>query len=258
MILHIPHASRIIPPDVRPTLRLTDALLDLELLRITDAWTDELFMAAAGSGCEAVVYHISRLVVDPERFENDDQEPMAKKGMGAVYMKTSGGRPLRAAPKPGERKALLERFYRPHHSALEQAAEREMAKKGRALIVDCHSFPAKPLPYERDGLKSRPEICIGTDKFHTPKLLRAASIRLFKEQGYVVKENNPFSGALVPKSWWHSDRSVRSIMIEVRRDLYMNETTGERLPGFSALRDDLRAVLEALGKVVQDEQPVPG
>lgn len=257
MILHIPHASRIIPPDVRPTLRLTDALLDLELLRITDAWTDELFMAAAGSGCEAVVYHISRLVVDPERFEKDDEEPMAKKGMGAVYMKTSGGRTLRAALKDGERKALLERFYRPHHSALEQAVEREMAKKGRALIVDCHSFPTRPLPFE-DAYRLRPEICVGIDDYHTPPWFGAACIRLFEEKGYGVEPNTPFSGSFVPSRWLGSEPSVHSIMIEVRRDLYMNETTGERLPGFSALRDDLRAVLGALGKVVQDEQPVPG
>ena len=38
-------------------------------------------------------------------------------------------------------------------------------------------------------------------------------------------------------------------MIEVRRDLYMDENTGERLPRFDALKGDLREILDELGKV---------
>lgn len=257
MILHVPHSSRVIPPDLRPTLRLSDADLARELLRMTDAWTDELFPAALGSGREAVVFPVSRLVVDPERFEKDDQEPMALKGMGAVYMKTSDGTPLRHDLSARERSALILRFYRVHHDKLEEAVEQELLKQGRALIVDCHSFPTRPLPFEDPALL-RPEICVGIDGYHTPPWLGAACIRLFEEKGYEVAPNTPFSGSLVPSRWFGSEPAVHSIMIEVRRDLSMDENTGERLPGFSALRDDLRAVLGALGNVVQDEQPVPG
>jgi hypothetical protein len=34
-------------------------------------------------------------VVDVERFKSDDQEPCAQVGMGAVYVKTTKGTPLR-------------------------------------------------------------------------------------------------------------------------------------------------------------------
>lgn len=246
MILHIPHSSRVIPPDVRPTLCLTDAVLDLELLHMTDAWTDELFIPAAGCGCEAVVFPVSRLVVDPERFENDDQEPMALKGMGAVYIKTSDGTQLRKEHLAGEREALLERFYRPHHRALEAAADGELKRKGGALIIDCHSFPRRPLPFEDPALR-RPEICVGTDDYHTPPRLGAECVRLFKEKGYDVERNTPFSGSLVPSRWYGSEPLVHSIMIEVRRDLYMDENTGERLPRFDAIRGDLLGILAELG-----------
>ena len=43
-----------------------------------------------------VVFPVSRLVVDPERFLYDAHEPMAARGMGAVYEQTADLRPLRA------------------------------------------------------------------------------------------------------------------------------------------------------------------
>jgi len=63
------------------------------------------------------------MVVDPERFENDKDEEMAKKGMGAIYTKTSDGWNLRMKPGKKEREELLKRFYRPYHQAMEQEVE---------------------------------------------------------------------------------------------------------------------------------------
>ena len=85
MILHIPHSSQHIPEDVRPVILLDDMELREELIRMTDAYTDELFMFP---GNVSVVFPISRLAVDPERFVDDAQEPMAEKGMGVIYTKT--------------------------------------------------------------------------------------------------------------------------------------------------------------------------
>ena len=246
MILHIPHASRLIPADVRRTLLPGDEELHLELTRMTDAWTDELFLPAAGDGDSAVVFPVSRLVVDPERFEDDALEPMAGVGMGAIYVSTSHGAPLRAPLPDRERQALLNHFYRPHHRALEEAVARELGRTGTALIVDCHSFPSSPLPYERDRTLRRSEICIGTDAFHTPAELRRAATLLFERLGHEVALDTPFSGSIVPQRWYRSDPAVQSIMIEVRRDLFMDERSGERLPGFDSIRHALGRALSAL------------
>ena len=255
MILHIAHASRLIPADVRRTLLLDDEELDRELTRMTDAWTDELFQPAAGDSDAAVVFPVSRLVVDPERFEDDALEPMAGVGMGAVYVSTSHGAPLRASLPDGERQALLDRFYRPHHRALEEAVGRELARTGGALIVDCHSFPSSPLPYETDQDKHRPGICIGTDAFHTPAELRRAATLLFDSLGHEVALNTPFSGSIVPQRWYRSDPAVRSIMIEVRRDLFMDERSGEQLPGFDSFRHALECALSALASQWKNRTP---
>lgn len=42
-IIHIPHASRYIPDDVREFICLDEKSLEAELDRLTDHYTDELF-----------------------------------------------------------------------------------------------------------------------------------------------------------------------------------------------------------------------
>jgi N-formylglutamate amidohydrolase len=90
LVLHIPHSSTVIPDAVRPTLLLTEAEIQQELLRMTDAHTEELFRCV---GVASVRFPVSRIVVDPERFENDADEVMSKVGMGVVYTRTSDGKP---------------------------------------------------------------------------------------------------------------------------------------------------------------------
>ena len=74
---------------------------------MTDWFVDELFSSIQDVGGISVVYNVSRLVVDPERFENDTEEIMSSKGMGVIYTKTSDGEKLRSnVPPEQERKNL--------------------------------------------------------------------------------------------------------------------------------------------------------
>ncbi len=237
IVLHIPHAGTEIPEDVRESFVIDDAQLELELLRMTDHFTDELFLVSLDVAT-AVVYPVSRLVCDPERFPGDAEEAMAARGMGVIYTRRHDLGLLRKRPTPSEREALLDRYYRPHHKSLEEAVGASLAAHGRCLVIDCHSFPGTPLAYETDP--ARPDICIGLDEFHTPRELRDAAVGTFKAAGLEVAENRPFAGALVPASRYKKDRSVAAVMIEVNRSLYMDEETGERGPRFL----DIRTLLE--------------
>src|SRR3954462_3005611 len=145
---------------------------------MTDAYTDELFGGAL-PGVPAAVFPVSRLVVDPERFDDDSVEPMAELGMGGVYERSSTGTRLRAAPTDDERAALLDRFYHPHHDRLTALVAAALRADGRCLVLDGHSFPSTPLPYEPDQDPDRPDICIGTDDFHPPEPLRDKAIDAF-------------------------------------------------------------------------------
>lgn len=211
---------------------------------MTDWFTDEIF--GGMENCADVIFPISRLVVDPERFENDDDEPMSAQGMGVVYELTSSQQRLRIKPSAADRRALMNAFYHPHHLLLSTLTDKAIEAHGHCLILDGHSFPSSPLPYEMDQSLDRPDICIGSDDFHTPGFLLNAAVDLFEEAGFDVAVNRPFSGALVPLGHFQSDKRVSALMIEVRRDLYMNESTAEKHSGFDATRRRIRLVLSEL------------
>ena len=226
IILHIPHASIVLPTDAE--FLLGQEALAYEVDAMTDHHTDQLFDLPGARRC---VFPVSRLVVDPERFIEDSMESV---GMGVVYTHTSSGKPLRQISLE-QRQHLIDEYYHPHHQQLTTMASEALSIHGRCLIIDCHSFPAKPLEYETDPY--RPDVCIGTDAFHTRPELEASLVNSFQEYGYSVAINSPFAGSLVPMDFYKKDRQVQSIMVELNRGLY---STPDK---FSKLQTHLKQVL---------------
>lgn len=239
VIFHVPHDSTQIPDEVRHQFVLDDAALAEELIKMTDHLTQELFTDQIPQA-QVIRAPVSRLVVDVERFTDDQSEPMSGRGMGVVYMQNADRGPLRGPISSAVRRSLIDKYYRPHHESLTRATQHILGTFGRVLLVDAHSFASRALPYELDQGADRPEICIGTDSFHTPKALEAALVRAFTENHFTVKVNSPFAGALVPMSFYGKDRNVSAAMIEVRRDLYLDESSGKRNAGFSRIAHRLR------------------
>ena len=248
VVVHIPHASLVVPSEVAAGLLLTPEELRHELLVMTDRYTDELF-GLPSSLATTIAFPVSRLVVDPERFTDDDSEPMARKGMGVVYELTAAGRPLRQPPSAEHRGHMVARFYGPHHAALTTAVQAALAAHGTCLLLDGHSFPTRPLVYEDDQEPDRPDICIGTDASHTPAWLRDVAVQVFERLGWRVAVDRPFAGALVPMRFYRKDLRVSAVMIEVRRGLYMDEGSGARLPGFDEVRKRIASALGAIAGV---------
>jgi N-formylglutamate deformylase len=245
IIFHIPHSSTTISPEDRAGIFLDDRALNRELLRMTDRYVQDILRPVYGPRDSFVLFPWSRLVVDVERFRDDADEPMAGRGMGAVYARTSDGHPLRAVSPDGVpvgREELLLRHYDPHHHLLEKTVSHSLMGQGAALLLDCHSFPSRPLPCDLVQARHRPEVCIGTDGFHTPLWLVDTLVHAFRQEGLSVALNRPYTGTLVPLGYWKKDPRVLSAMIELRRDLYMDETTGEPW--------NLAAMTRVMGRVV--------
>lgn len=249
LVVHVPHSSTNIPPDIRQTLCLDDHELQRELLCMTDWYTDRLFDEVVELGGTLFVNRVSRLAVDPERFPDDNQEVMATKGMGAVYTTTADGRALRHLVSPEERTRLLDTYFHPYAKAFADVVARVLDRHGRCVILDGHSFPSAPLPYELDQQTERPHICLGTDDFHTPELLVRSIQALCAAQGLRVEQNRPFAGTYVPLRYWRTDPRVRSMMMEIRRDLYMDEQTGAETPGLPRMRELLLSVMQQIKTV---------
>ncbi|MFI9249989.1 N-formylglutamate amidohydrolase [Streptomyces sp. NPDC053069] len=245
VLLHVPHSARTIPADVRAGIVLDDAALERELDHITDAHTAELAeraAALAGVAPWRFVNRLSRLVVDPERFP-DEREEMTAVGMGAVYTRTTHRAELRPAgtdPEP-----LLARYFRPYARAMTEAVAERLAATGRAVVIDVHSYPSEPLPYELHGAGPRPPVCLGTDTFHTPPELTEAARRAFAVCGGTGLDA-PFAGTYVPLAFHGLDARVTALMVEIRRDTYMTEPGGPAGPGLEPLAKALSELINAI------------
>ena len=242
ILINVPHASTLIPPE--ETAHFVTPNLKREIAVMTDWFCDDLY----DTGHTMLRFPVSRLICDPERFHNDSEEIMSSVGMGAIYTNCSDGTPLKSVT-PEYRELLLRRYYDPYHAAFENAVKEKLEAHGKCLIIDGHSFPAKPLPYELDQNPPRPDICIGTDDYHTPQKLASALATAFTAKGYTVALNRPFSGSIVPLKYYLKDKRVMSVMIELNRGLYLNEGY-DKSEGYKRVKDDIRAVIENLANKV--------
>jgi N-formylglutamate deformylase len=247
VVVHVPHASTWIPPDVRTDLEVGDDRLASELLRLTDHRTDVLTDGVVRCGASRIVNRVSRLVVDPERLP-DDREELAARGMGAVYTHGADGRRLRR-PDGAAFEDLLARFHRPYAAAVAALVGEVVEDHGRCTIVDVHSYPTRQLPYElHDG--PRPPLCIGTDPLHTPPWLRHTITDVARTHGIEVGFDTPFAGTYVPLDRFGTDPRVTSVMLELRRDGYLDEDTAQPHAGEPAIR----AFVEDAVAAVADHQ----
>lgn len=222
LILHIPHSSSFIPS--KEGFLLDDQNIEKEILKITDWHTDDLFSSEED---DMIVAPFSRIFSDPERFTDDAQEVMAQYGMGVLYEKTDDGKPMRKV-SPELKEKILEKFYWSHHKKLEAAVQQQLDGHGQALILDCHSYPSIPFTRDLDQTPERPDFNIGTDPFHTPPELIALSREFFESRGYSLGVNWPYKGALVPLTYYGKDKRVHSLMLEINRNLYLQEPSNER------------------------------
>ena len=101
---------------------------------------------------------------------------MANKGKGVCYTSTSFGSHLRDVDDK-EKEYIKSTYYDSHHKRLEEMVDVKLKQYKAALIIDCHSFSNLPLPHEESQL--RPDICIGSDDFHTPPELMASNSKSF-------------------------------------------------------------------------------
>jgi N-formylglutamate deformylase len=222
LILHIPHSSIVIPS--KEGYCVQDDILDQEILKLTDWYTDDLFENDIDLSCKAA---FSRIFCDTERFSEDSKEVMAQFGMGVLYEKTDSGAPLRQV-SADLRLHILKEYYWKHHHQFAAAVQRQLLQCGMATIIDCHSFPNVRLQRALDQTDFRPDFNIGTDTFQTPNRFIAAAQDFFNARGYSLGIDKPYQGTIVPMEFSHRNTNVRSMMLEVNRRLYLKEPTNEK------------------------------
>jgi N-formylglutamate amidohydrolase len=230
LIIHIPHSSTRFPEEYKEGILLAEDKLKDEIFFEADLFCDELFGGAYG--ITSIVSEFSRMVCDVERFRDDAQESSALNGQGLFYTHTMLGEQFRQ-DNPKMRQSVLEHIYDPHHERLTQEVTKIIEQNRDCLIVDCHSFSAKALGLTDDEC---PDFCIGSSDFHTPLKLRDLLQSKLKKAGYKVEINSPYEGSITPMCYYRTDKRVKSIMIEVNKRLYLDESLKNKTPDFDKIK----------------------
>lgn len=202
LVLVCDHASNIVPPGVTP-LGISDADMNRHIAWDVGAGgvTRRL---AQDLGARAVLSRFSRLVIDPNRGE-DDPTLVMKLYDGTII---EGNRSVDAA----EVERRLKDYHRPYHQQISAALD---SVEADPVLVSMHSYtpqlnnrPVRPwqigLLWDRDDRLVKP-------------LLR----RLREEPDLFVGDNEPYSGHLAGDSMWMhgTQRGIPHVLIEIRNDL---------------------------------------
>lgn len=238
LILHIPHTSVNMP--LLDGYVQDDYKIHNELIKLTDWYTDELFYSETDS---MIIAPFSRIFCDVERFENDEDEIMSKVGMDVLYESCDDGSLLRKV-SPALRSRIITDYYWKHHNALLEEVDKQLKNDGSCLIVDCHSYPSKPLIRDLDQTADRPDFNIGIDKYHTPQKLIDASIAYFEQRGFSIGVDWPYKGTIVPLVHYQKNKKVNSIMLEVNRELYLNEPSNTKSERFNEIKEIVKSYIE--------------
>jgi N-formylglutamate amidohydrolase len=250
---HIPHAGTEIPEAVRDQFLPYPGELWREVAMVTDWYTDELFGIP---GIAVSQTPINRVVVDLERYTNDDIEDKAVFGQGVIYSHNTLGEQIRRKLSNRERSLLLDNYYRPWHLNLELNVEQQLARWGHCMLLDCHSFPDEPFGHEEDEVMPRPDICLGFNGHNTPQWLMDCCRDQFLSRGYTVGIDAPYAGCLVPDRYL-GDARVPAIMLEVNRRLYLKPAARDvyrlgnvpiKLGRFDNVRNDIWSIVLLLAQ----------
>jgi N-formylglutamate amidohydrolase len=216
LIFHIPHSKTEIPNEFKSDF-VDEDLTNREIDLLTDFATDEIFSIKDTS---KIVFPYSRVFCDVERL-SDDQEVMFKVGRGFYYTQADCGKELRILNEFNKQK-VYDNYYLKHHNELTNLVDKKLEENSFAVIIDCHSYSDKPFQTDLVCDNNRPDFCLGTDSFHTPKWLVDMIYIQLINLGYSVEINSPYEGTIIPLKHYKKDENVYSVMIEINRKLHMD------------------------------------
>lgn len=263
LMLSFPHSGDDYPEDFGYDPNLTFAQID----HPNDKYVDELFDRAGSLGLTTIKANFPRAYVDVNRHQHDiDAEmldnpdawpgrflPSGSVQVGAtLFWSKAYGTPIY------DRKLSVEEahdrlscYFIPYHQTMTRMVERLREQHGEVYIVDCHSMTQ--FDHELRGGKERPEIDIGTRRGSScdPDLADKMA-ELFAERGYDVGMNKRFIGGEITLRYGWPKIGQHILQVEVRRDLYMNETTRARTENFSKVQADCAWVIEQFKAYVEN------
>ncbi|WP_395140726.1 N-formylglutamate amidohydrolase [Schlegelella aquatica] len=259
-----PHSGTHYPEDFAPAVPL--ALLR----RGEDTHVEALWADAPRHGATLIAAHFPRTYIDPNRSLDDlDPElldgpwpspiapgPKSKLGFGLVWRQLDARTPIYARKlSPEEVRGRIERCWKPYHRALAEAVDQAVRDFGCLWHLNLHSMPDDA--YARLGLASSAPLAdfVLGDRDGTtcdPAFVALVADTL-RDLGYRVAVNDPYKGVELIGRIGRPELRRHSLQIEIRRPLYMDESTRERHAGFERVRRDLDALMGRIAAHVREQ-----
>lgn len=179
-------------------------------------------------GVPAVLTRYSRLLIDPNRGENDP----------TLIMRISDGAavPGNARITSADRQKRIERFYKPYHEAVDRIIDTMIAAGKVPVIFSIHSFTENwrgwLRPWQAGVLWDR-----------DPRLAIPLINALRNDPALTIGDNEPYAGSL-PGDCINKHATMRGLanaLIEVRQDLIRDEAG--QIEWAEILASHLRSIL---------------
>ncbi len=251
LVLSVPHAGRVYPPELLAQSRLTKpALRALE-----DRYVDRLVVPLAEDGLTVIVATAARALIDINRSEREIDPEMvhpspAKSGID-FSAKVCGGlgivphrlarhgniyvRPITAS----DLRNRVANVHRPYHDALSDALTRARSRFGAAILLDCHSMP----PLRAKNGQPRPDIVIGDrDGRSAAPGFAMRAMETGRRHGFRTAHNTPYAGGHILARHGRPERGIHALQLEICRSLYLDADGMEPGPRFAEIGSFVREI----------------
>ena len=225
LVLAVPHAGRVYPPDLFDTSAVPLAILE----QLEDRYADLLIGKAIEMGAVAIVARVARAWIDLNRGEEDldpmlrdppgsgpPQSARARSGLGLLPRRVGRRDLWREPPSAASATARIATIHHPYHAAIAEALDAANRRFGHAVLIDCHSMPTLA------GMRP-PRIVIGDAHGRSAGRNVAAEVaRIARAEGWVSTLEAPYGGAHAWPRHGRPQDNVHALQIEIDRALYLD------------------------------------
>ncbi len=258
IILDSPHSGISFPPYAR-TERNQILKKDKDFFRrYADLFVDELIAKTINAGASTVSAPYARSFTDLNRtatdifpsqrseenqtIENNWNEELRL----SLFWRSIGNIQLWDYLPPAEINRRLRWIWKAYHDLIQSQMLAAHEKFGVAILLNCHSMASTV-----SGLQGCHVILGDQNGTSCNPALTDFAFNFFTSQGLKTAINQPFSGGAIIQNQSNPSANHHALQIEIRRDLYMNETQFRRGDNFSVVADLFVRFVESLAQRIK-------
>jgi len=219
LVLDIPHAGTIVPPELEARLgAAARALPD------TDWHVDKLYAFARETGATVMVATHSRYLVDLNRDPSGAALYAGADNTELCPTRTFADEPIYADAPPDVAEIVARRaaYFDPYHAQLREEIERVKSQHGFAVLLDGHSIRSVAPRFFAGRL---PDLNLGTADGAScaVSLQRIAHGFIGNAAGFTHIVNGRFKGGYVTRHYGKPALGVHAMQLEIAQACYMDE-----------------------------------